>query len=89
MTNMILLGEGGSLNPKCVIAVASAKSAPVKRMLKTLPAMQILDLTYGYPRETVVILDNGMLALTAYTVEQMTLAVMYERQVNPDETIPF
>lgn len=89
MASMILLGEGGSLSPKHIIAVASAHSAPIKRMLKMLPAHQILDLTYGYPRNTVVILDNGMLAITSYTIDQMTLAVQYERQVNEDEAIPF
>ncbi len=89
MANMILLGEGGSINPKHVIAVAHAKSEPIKRMLKMLPATQILDLTYGYPRNTVVVLDNGMLAITSYTIDQMTLAVQYERQVNEDELIPF
>ena len=89
MANMILLGEGGSINPERVTMVASAKSAPIKRLLKTIEPHRVIDLTYGYPRESVLVMDTGMLAITSYPIEKITYAIRIGKEVNPDEPIPF
>jgi regulator of extracellular matrix RemA (YlzA/DUF370 family) len=89
MPNMIQIGRGGSINPERVLVVASATSAPIKRLLKKVNPGHVLNLTYGYPRRSVLVFDNGFLAITSHTVDDMTLAVRFGREVPGDDELPF
>lgn len=89
MPNMITLGEGGSINPERVILVASMASAPVKRFVKHTDPANLVNLTYGYPRRSVVVFDTGVVAITSYEPERLALAVRYGKEIDPDEKIPF
>lgn len=71
MSQLINLGPGGALDLARVVAVGRAKSAPVKRMLEAAGPRYVLNLTYGYPRQSVVLLDNGCLAVLSLTVEEL------------------
>jgi len=84
MPDMLLLGRGGAINAERVTAVASAKSDPIRRLLKMLPPPQIIDLTYGFPRQSVIILDNGFVALSSRTPEELA-RVLHRRE---DELVP-
>jgi regulator of extracellular matrix RemA (YlzA/DUF370 family) len=61
----IEVGRGGAIAASRVVAVAQANSAPVKRLLQAAGPARVLNLTYGDPRETVLILDSGHLAITS------------------------
>lgn len=75
MPRMIILGRGGVIDAQRVVAIGSARSAPVKRLLKSIAAEKVLDLTYGYPRESVILLDNGYLAIVSRTVGELARAL--------------
>ena len=81
MAYLMQLGHGGALDPTRIVAIARAKSAPVKRLLEAAGPGQVINLTYGYPRQSVVLLDNGYLAVISLTIEEL-LAKLY-----PDESM--
>ncbi|MEL6525595.1 MAG: DUF370 domain-containing protein [Chloroflexota bacterium] len=85
---MISMGEGGSINADRVIAVASMASAPVKRFVDNTPPDKLLNLTYGYPRRSIVVFDNGFVAITRYPVEELDFAIRTKTEVNHDG-LPF
>jgi regulator of extracellular matrix RemA (YlzA/DUF370 family) len=61
MKRWVVLGQGGALAVNRVMAVANARSAPVKRWIETADPVRIINLTYGYPRRSVILLDNDYL----------------------------
>ncbi len=69
MTDWISLGRGGAIATQRVVAAARANSAPVKRLLAAAGPARILNLTYGDPRETVLLLDTGHLAIISQPLE--------------------
>jgi len=86
---MMLMGEGGSITPERVIMVASLQSEPVKRFLKYTDAKMVVNMTYGYPQRSVIVFDNGMVAVTRYTVEQLTTAINRGEEVYHDDHVTF
>jgi regulator of extracellular matrix RemA (YlzA/DUF370 family) len=75
MPDMLILGRGGSLNVERVIAIAPMGSAPIKRMLAATPEDRVLNMTYGYPRRSVLVLDNGAVVISSRSVGELTKAV--------------
>lgn len=75
MARILLLGRGGSINADRVIAVAHAKSAPIRRMVQAADASRVLNLTYGYPRRSVLILDDGVIVISSRTPEELASAL--------------
>jgi len=75
MPDMLLVGQGGAINTAHVLAVASIKSAPVQRLLKASPQDRILDLTYGYPRQALIIFANGLLVISSRTSAELARAL--------------
>ena len=71
MSKPIMLGHGGAINPEQVLAIGRAGSAPIKRLLKEAGQGKVLNLTYGYPRQSVILLNNGYLAIVSLTVEDI------------------
>lgn len=67
----IEVGRGGAIAAARVLAVARANSAPVKRLLQAAGPGRVLNLTYGDPRETVLILDNGYLVVTGVSMDAL------------------
>ncbi len=70
------LGRGGALAADRVVAAARAQSAPIKRLLEAAGPSHVLNLTYGEPRATVVLLDSGHLAVISLPLETF-LAKLY------------
>lgn len=81
MPNMLMMGEGGSINPERVLLVASLKSAPIKRLVKYTEGNKVINITYGYPQLSVIVFDNGMIAVTCYPVEELSAALRREREL--------
>jgi regulator of extracellular matrix RemA (YlzA/DUF370 family) len=65
------LGRGGVIDTDRIIAIAQARSAPVKRLVAALQPEQVIYLTYGEPRETVILLENGFLVVTSLPMEAL------------------
>ncbi len=74
MPRMIILGRGGAIDADRVVAVAPFKSKPIKRLLDAVGPARVINLTYGYPRQSVVVLDNGYLAVTSRTMDELARA---------------
>lgn len=74
MPRMIILGRGGSVDADRVVAIASFKSKPIKRLLDAAGSGKVLNLTYGYPRQSVILLDNGFIVVTSRTVDELVRA---------------
>lgn len=71
MPRMLFLGRGGSVNINRIVAIAPFKSKPVKRLLDAAGPGKVLNLTYGYPRQSVILLDNGFIVITSQLVEEL------------------
>jgi regulator of extracellular matrix RemA (YlzA/DUF370 family) len=82
--SMIAIGEGGSINPAEVVLVASMTSAPVKRLVRQTDPQKIVNLTYGYPRRSLIVFANGFIAITHLPVDALTAAVCSERAAHLD-----
>ncbi len=83
MSRWIVVGRGGILDAAHVVAIARARSAPVKRLLEAAGPARVINLTYGYPRQSVVLLDNGFLAVVTLSVEDLARHLQLEEE--PDE----
>lgn len=71
MARWIMVGPGGAIDAAHVVAVVSAHSEPVKRLLQMIPKERVLNMTYGYPRRSVLMFDNGCLAIVSMPVDEM------------------
>jgi regulator of extracellular matrix RemA (YlzA/DUF370 family) len=71
MSNWIQVGEGGVIDKRRVVAIGRVRSAPILRLLKSTDPTRILVLTYGYPRQSVLLLDNGYLAIVSTSLEDL------------------
>lgn len=84
MTRLVSLGRGGAIDLDHVVAVARANSAPIKRLLESAGPSRVVNLTYGEPRQSVILFDNGCLAVVSLSVEAVlnTLARAEERRID-------
>ena len=89
MPKLLILGRGGSIDANRVIAIVHAKSAPVIRMLQATDTSRILNMTYGYPRRSVIILDNGFVVISSRTPSELTRAVGLSQELNDEDQPPW
>lgn len=68
----IIPDHGGSINSSHIVAIGSARSAPIKRLLAATNPERLLHTNYGYPRESVILLDNGFIVVTSIPVNELT-----------------
>jgi len=71
MPRWIQVGSGGVIDADRVVAVANTRSAPVKRWMEAVDPGRILNLTHGYPRRSVVLLDNDCLVLVSLLPDEL------------------
>jgi regulator of extracellular matrix RemA (YlzA/DUF370 family) len=88
MTKLILFGRGGAIAADRVIAVARASSAPVKRLIEAAGPSRVLSLTYGEPRQSVIMLDNGSLVVVSLSVEEVLDRLQYAVEPNGAGYVP-
>ena len=67
----ISLGRGGAIAADRVIAVGRASSASIKRLLEAAGPSAVINLTYGEPRQTVLVMDTGHLAVISQPLEHI------------------
>lgn len=82
MSCWITIGQGGVIDTARVVAVANARSAPVKRWLENIDPVRIINLTYGHPRQSIILLDNDYLILVPLSPDELTRLLNGE---TPDE----
>ncbi|MFZ4462192.1 MAG: extracellular matrix/biofilm biosynthesis regulator RemA family protein [Patescibacteria group bacterium] len=87
-TFMLLLGRGGAISANHVIAIANIKSTPVKRMVKSTPESHVLNLTYGYPERSVIIMDNGYLVISSRHQSEIAKAIGLSQELEHAEDPP-
>lgn len=88
MSKILLLGRAGSINRERVVAIARARSAPILRMIQATDPSRVLNMTYGYPRRSVMVLDNGFIVLSSRTPEELAKALGLCQELNNDEDPP-
>ena len=71
MRNWIVVGKGGMLAVDRVVAVARANSAPIRRLVEAVGRERVVDLTFGQPRQSVVVLDSGHVVAVGLTPETL------------------
>jgi regulator of extracellular matrix RemA (YlzA/DUF370 family) len=67
----ITVGRGGAFAADRVIAVGRASSASIKRLLEAAGPAAVVNLTYGDPRQTVLVMDTGHLVVVSQPLEQI------------------
>ena len=67
----IKVASNGLIAVDRIVAVGSINAAPVQRLVQTTAISQILVLTGGQKRQTVVFLDSGQLVITALPLKQI------------------
>lgn len=88
MPDMLILGRGGSINRERVVLIASLSSAPIQKLLRDIDPDRVVNMTYGYPRRSIIVFDNGMIAIASRTIEELTRAV-HMREELEDDTAPW
>lgn len=88
MNYMISMGDGGSINCDRVILVASMSSAPIKRFVKDTEPGKLVNLTYGFPQRSIIVFDNGTVAITSCPVNKLDFAIRTKTEVEADG-LPF
>jgi regulator of extracellular matrix RemA (YlzA/DUF370 family) len=54
-----------------IVAIAQAKSAPIRRLAEAVGATHMVDLTFGQSREAVVVLDSGHVVAVSMTPREL------------------
>jgi regulator of extracellular matrix RemA (YlzA/DUF370 family) len=89
MSKILILGRGGSIHTERVVAVAHAKSAPILRLVKATHPSRVLNLTYGYPRRAVIILDGGYVVLSSRTPDELAKALGWGEELSDEPQTPW
>jgi regulator of extracellular matrix RemA (YlzA/DUF370 family) len=71
MVDYLLLPAGGVIATMKIVAIARADSAPVRRLLREVGEGNVVNLTFGQPRRSVVIMETGHLIITALSPVQL------------------
>ncbi len=75
MKGWIQIGNVGVVMADRVVAVGPVESAPIKRLLASLPLEKIVVLTGGRRRRSVLVLDSGHAVVTAMSVAEIETAL--------------
>jgi regulator of extracellular matrix RemA (YlzA/DUF370 family) len=71
MAKWISVGRGGMIDADRIMLIVPTRSAPIKQLLRDLDNQRVINMTYGDPRQAVVVFDNGYVAVTSLTVNQL------------------
>jgi regulator of extracellular matrix RemA (YlzA/DUF370 family) len=69
------VGRGGLIAADRVVAVGRAGSAPIKRLLAAAGPKLVINLTYGEPRQTVLVLESGHLVVVSQPITTVKQAL--------------
>ncbi|MBX3055844.1 MAG: DUF370 domain-containing protein [Anaerolineae bacterium] len=78
--NWIPIAEDGLVDATRIVAVAHIESAPIRRMIRDMPLSQVVVLTGGQKRQTVLVLDSGHAVITPLTLEEVVSLLKNEKR---------
>lgn len=71
MSDWLRLGYGGLLARSRIILVGRVRSKHIRRLLAVTDDSHIINLTYGYPQESALLLDDGYIAIVSITLDEL------------------
>lgn len=71
MGKWVVVGDGGILAIDRIVAVAQARSAPIRRLAEAVGVEWMVDLTFGQSREAVAVLDSGHVVAISLTPDEL------------------
>ena len=87
MNKLIHIGFGNIVNADKIISIVSPDAAPVKRMVqKAREEGKSVDATQGRKTKAVLVMENGMLVLSALLPETISMRLSSESESSLDET---
>lgn len=75
LRHMISLGEGGAIDAARIILVTPYRSRPIHRLLAKTDPAKVVNVTYGYPRESVLLLDSGYIVIASQKAVDLIAAL--------------
>jgi regulator of extracellular matrix RemA (YlzA/DUF370 family) len=85
MLGWLDVGKGGILSVSRIVAVSRIDSAPIQRLVNAFAADRVIDLTYGRPRRSLIVLDSGHIAIVSMA-PQMVFSRLQEDPHAASET---
>ena len=87
MSKLIHIGFGNIVNADKIISIVSSEAAPIKRMVQKAKEEGIsVDATQGRKTKSVIVMENGMLVLSALLPETISARTQTESENISDET---
>lgn len=87
MSKLIHIGFGNIVNADKIISIVSPEAAPIKRMVqKAREEGTSVDATQGRKTKAVIVMENGMLVLSALLPETISMRLSSESENSLDET---
>ena len=87
MARLIHIGYGNIVNADKIISIVSPEAAPIKRMVqKAREEGTSVDATQGRKTKAVIVMENGMLVLSALLPETISMRLSSESESSLDET---
>ncbi len=87
MSKLIHIGFGNIINADKIISIVSPEAAPIKRMVqKAKEDGTSVDATQGRKTKAVIVMENGMLVLSALLPETISQRSQTESESIADES---
>lgn len=87
MSKLIHIGFGNIVNADKIISIASPEAAPIKRMVQKAKEQGTgVDATQGRKTKAVLVMENGMLVLSALLPETISARAQSESENITDES---
>ena len=87
MSKLIHIGFGNIVNADKIISIVSPEAAPIKRMVqKAKEDGNSVDATQGRKTKSVIVMENGMLVLSALLPETISSRTLTESEIIADES---
>ena len=87
MSKLIHIGFGNIVNADKIISIVSPEAAPIKRMVQKAKEQGAgVDATQGRKTKAVLVMENGMLVLSALLPETISARAQSESENITDES---
>lgn len=76
MSKWIDIGRAGMIDADRVIAIAKIHSEPIKRLIEATDPQALLNLTFGEPRESILIFENGLVVILSLSTQELKARII-------------
>ena len=89
MVDVVSIGFGSVIMTNKIMAIVPPDSAPIKRLVTDARREnRLLDATYGRRTRSVLLMDNGMIILSAITPETIAMRANDDGSKTKKELVP-